>query len=318
MQGLRVKMFGSLQIVRSGGLRAPESDPDACDDRVHEPCGRPAQALLAYLLLHRGRLHRREVLAGVLWGDVSEERARGALRTTLWRLRRVIEPAGVPTGQYLVTTSQGEVGFRAGADVWVDIAAFEEAVAKAVAGRPEALQEEDAAQLELALRLYEGELLEGFYDDWVLRERERLRALYLQALACLMHRAAARSDLKAAIGHGRRLLAEDPLRESVHREVMRLCLRDGQRAEALRQFAECRRILDDELQVEPMPETLVLYREIIGATSPASAARVIPRSRLLDAMNNLQKAFVELRRAQDELNSAIQGVAALTGASDHS
>jgi DNA-binding SARP family transcriptional activator len=87
-----------------------------------------------------------------------------------------------------------------------------------------------------------------------------------------MHIAAARADLKAAIGHGRRILAEDPLRESMHREVMRLCLRDGQRAEALRQFAECRRILDHELQVEPMPETLALYRELSGA-APASAAR---------------------------------------------
>jgi DNA-binding SARP family transcriptional activator len=312
MQGLEVRLFGSLQVRAAGA--AP--DGAACDGRVPEPCGRPAQALLAYLLLHRGRLHRREVLAGVLWGEAPEERARGALRTTLWRLRRAIEPAGVP-GRYLVTTSQGEVGIRLGTDVWVDVAAFEAAVAKAVAGRPEALREEDAAQLELALRLYEGELLEGFYDDWVLRERERLRALYLQALACLMHIAAARADLKAAIGHGRRILAEDPLRESMHREVMRLCLRDGQRAEALRQFAECRRILDHELQVEPMPETLALYRELSGA-APASAARVIPRSRLRDAMDDLQKAFAELRRAQDELSSAIQGVAALTDASDQS
>lgn len=318
MQGLRVKMFGSLQLVRGADEGLSEGDPDAGDGRVHEPCGRPAQTLLAYLLLHRNRLHRREVLAGVLWGEASEERARGALRTTLWRLRRAIEPAGVPTGRYLVTTSQGEVGIRMSAEVWVDVAAFEEAVAKAVAGRPEVLQEEDAAQLELALRLYEGELLEGFYDDWVLRERERLRALYLQALACLMHSAAARNDLKAAIGHGRRLLLEDPLRESVHREVMRLCLRDGQRAEALRQFAECRRILDEELQVEPMPETLALYREIIGAIAPAGAAQVISRSRLREAMDDLQKAFVELRRAQDELDRAIRGMAALIDASEPS
>jgi DNA-binding SARP family transcriptional activator len=314
MQGLRVKMFGSLQIVRSADV----GHPDPCDEYVQEPCSRRAQALLAYLLLHRSRMHRREVLAGVLWGEASEERARGALRTTLWRLRRAIEPAGVPTGRYLVTTSQGEVGVRVGIDVWVDVAAFEEAVAKAVAGRPEALQEEHAAQLELSLRLYEGELLEGFYDDWVLRERERLRALYLQALACLMHSAAKRADLKAAIDHGRRLLVEDPLRESVHREVMRLYLRDGQRAEALRQFAECRRILDEELQVEPMAETLAVYRQVVGSTAPASAARGIPRSRLLETMDNLKKAFVELRRAQDELNGAIQEMAALTDASDNS
>ena len=312
MGTLKIKMFGSLQVGREEACGPREEGCASRHQSVPRPCGRSAQALLAYLVLHRNRMHRREALAGLLWGEASEERARGALRTALWRLRRVVEPPGVPTGRRLVTTRQGEVGFEVGGDVWVDAMVFENVVAAALASRPEELGDDHAAQLEAALRLYEGELLEGFYDDWVLRERERLRALYLQALTCLMHGAAARGDLDVAIGRGRQLLLQDPLRESLHREVMRLYLRNGQRAQALRQFVECRRVLDEELQVEPMPETLALQREIsrgpLPGPRPGLVAEEARPGRLQDAMASLRRALVELRHVQGELDDATGGL----------
>jgi DNA-binding SARP family transcriptional activator len=63
--------------------------------------GRANQALLAYLLLFRHRLHVRDLLAGLFWGDNGQEKARNCLNTALWRLWRILEPEGISAGAYI-------------------------------------------------------------------------------------------------------------------------------------------------------------------------------------------------------------------------
>ena len=121
---------------------------------------RPVQLLLAYLLLKRGKSQRRERLAGLLWPDYTEASARKNLRNTVYRLRKVI-------GDEYLAADRGCVTFDAAAPFWLDIALLEEAAAG-----------DDAETMIQAAGLYQGDLLPGFYDDWILWERERLRSVF--------------------------------------------------------------------------------------------------------------------------------------------
>ena len=123
---------------------------------------RPAQSPLAYLALSAGSAHRREQLAGLFWPDSEEDNARNSLRHALWRIRKTIEPAQAAF-PYLLT-DEFAIAFNAGSDYWLDAATL---------AREGGL----AQELIESLAVYRGELLPGFYDDWVTLERERLDAV---------------------------------------------------------------------------------------------------------------------------------------------
>ena len=112
MSVLRIHLFGCVRIEQEGG-------------RASEKPTRAVQGLLAYLLLQRHRCHSRDVLCGLFWADQDEDSARGCLNTALWRLRRVLEPEGIPRGTYLTKTADGEIGFNCESDYWLDVAVLE-------------------------------------------------------------------------------------------------------------------------------------------------------------------------------------------------
>jgi DNA-binding SARP family transcriptional activator len=303
MTTLRICLFGSVRISHA-----------RWDAEVK--ITRAVQTLLAYLLLYRHRIHPREVLVGLFWGEYSEERARSCLSTTLWRLRRALEPGDTTKGTYLVTTPTNEVGFNRESDHWLDVAVFEEQVNKVVRKSIKTMEPHDAGQLENALNLHIGELLEGFHEDWALRERERLRFLYLESLAYLMRYYGYHGDYEHAIACGNQILSHDPLREEVHREVMKHYLLIGQRAQAIRQYKICCRILDKELGIPPMEETQILHRELI-ASRPDQAARsalqemqgLAPSKeqvRLEQALQKLTLATQHFRKAEEKLHRAVR------------
>jgi DNA-binding SARP family transcriptional activator len=246
MDTLDISLFGGMRVVHHNS---------AAEIRLT----RAVQALLAYLLLFRQRRHSREVLTELFWPDCDEEQARGCLSTALWRLRRGLEPAGTPRGAYVITTAAGEIRFNSESAYWLDIAAFEEPIVRLLTRPPAALDPAECEKMASALALYTGDLLEGFYEDWALRERERLRELYLSGLTYLLHAYHAHGAFDKSVACAQRMLQHDPLRENVHRELIQVYLAMGERAQALRQYAQCREILRTELDVEPMAETQALY-----------------------------------------------------------
>jgi DNA-binding SARP family transcriptional activator len=227
------------------------------------------QSLLAWLLLHRRKTHARETLAGLFWGEQTEARARSCLSTALWRLRQVLEPGGVQRGTYLITRPDA-VGFNCESDFWLDVAAFEEGVERHLPASAPVDRALDWSRAEDAVACYTGDLLEGFYDDWALRERERLRVLYLDCLGTLLRCYSETAALEPALRCGRQILVLDPLREDVHREVIRLHVRNGHRALALKQYECCRALLDEELGVEPMAETRALCADLLSAAAKST------------------------------------------------
>lgn len=251
---LRLYTFGGLQIKR--------------DDLLLQLSTHKARELFAYLVTFRGRSHPRSVLAGILYPEIPEDKARRRLSDTLWRARQILEDAIVVDGEHLQ--------FHRGRPYWLDVEALERAAA---IDQPTDLAEQtvpppDQADLEKkgeAIELYRGPFLEGFYGDWVLLERERLRGLYLQLLGQLLAWHKQLGDYAAALMFAQRIVALEPLHESAHRALMRLYCLLGRRAEGIAQYQHCRQVLRDELDVAPAPETEALY-QVIRRQDPAPSA----------------------------------------------
>ncbi len=249
MSSVRISLLGVVRVTHQG---LP----------IGISMGRSVKALLGYLTLFRHRIHAREVLAGLFWGESSEKRARSCLSTTLWRLRKVLEPGSISAGAYLLTTPTGEIGFNRESDHWIDIEIFEDRIKPILAIPYDSLKETEVSQLERFLHLYKGELMEGFYDEWALRERERLRSLFVKGQFHLLQYYSHHVAWEQGLVCAQNILNLDPLREEIHREMMRLYFKNGQRALALRQYEKCRETLASELDVLPMKETQILYHQI--------------------------------------------------------
>lgn len=294
-----------LQIRLFGGFHACHGDGEPALQLT-----RRLQMLLGFLVLHRSRTITRESLAGQFWGDVADPNARRCLNTALWRLRKMIEPAAVPSGTYLLRPSPSEIGFNEHSDHWLDVAEFE-VRARIIAQRPGDASGADVDALAGALDLYVGDLLDGFYDDWALRERIRLQNLHGKILEWLMAHYTRTGQLDLGIDCGQKLLASDPLREDVHRDVIQLYLDSGQRSLALRQYQRCCEFVSSELGIEPMEETRALYGCITGNGKPPTggshelADRHEAASLIQGAVQRIGRAHRLIGQANRLLQSAI-------------
>lgn len=213
---------------------------------------RKAVALLAYLVLS-GERHSRDALAGFLWPELDDKRARAALRRTLSTVRSAIDAENV----YATRT---EIGILTD-HVWCDVHQFQQHAAEA--------EEEDLSQLEAAAELYRGDFLDGFtlrdsvaFDDWQLLQAQSLRREMESLLEILVSRLSREGKWEAALTYAHRWLALDPLREEVHRWLMQLYAWSGRQNAALRQYRECVRILEEELGVPPLAETTEVYQSV--------------------------------------------------------
>ncbi|MCB9076745.1 MAG: hypothetical protein H6631_04085 [Anaerolineaceae bacterium] len=284
MTVLKISLFGTVQISHNDWVSSTKVAPKAL-------------ALLSYLLLQGHRLHPREVLAQQLWQDYSEKQARSCLSTALWRLRLVLEPKPIHRGTYLVVTTSDEIGFNWHSNYWLDCAIFE-SQARAIIKYPlSPISNRTIEKLEETLRLYTGDLLESLYDDWAVREKQRLNYLYLDCLEYLMRYYRQVGYYERSLAYGQQILAQEPIREAIHREMIRLYLETGQRALAVRQYQLCQEILSQELGLEPMAETQALYDD---------ARHGSEKNGLSAAQTNLQQAFSQLNLAAKGFDDAQQ------------
>jgi DNA-binding SARP family transcriptional activator len=236
--------------------RTGETDFEAIDI-----AGR-AGSLLAYLALAKGRFFQRSELLNTLWAEPGDAViSTGAFNTTLWRLRKALERPGAPA-EIALCDRHGAIGLAHDAPLEIDTEAFSRLVAPVLAKPMEQLVAADIVALRRGVELYRDDVLAGFIDGWALRERELHRRMLLNALARLMQLSALANDHADAIRHAQLILDRDPLREDVHRELMRLYLANGQRALALLQFEACRAALKRELAIQPMRETIAVYQRI--------------------------------------------------------
>ncbi len=232
-----------------------------------------ARQLLAFLALS-ARPVPRTLVASRLWMDTSEQRAQANLRSALWRLRH--------TGCPLLEEACGQLHLAA--DIQVDVRSTVDQARRLVAA-DQALKPGDERLAPLL-----AELLPGWWEEWVLVERERLRQLQLHALERLAERLLAAGRVAHALDAALSAVAAEPLRESAQRLVVAIHLSEGNRSEALRQYTTYCALLRQEVGFGPSPHMARLVAElsaddaapVVGhgvgalATRAPSAARALP------------------------------------------
>lgn len=254
MSALSINLFGKFS-VNTGGR--PLEGLDACK----------VQELLSYLLVHRERPHTRESLATLLWGESTTDKAKKYLRQTLWHLQSALEgrqncPAGASASGGLLSAEHDWVRLNTNSALWLDVEVFERAFARAQGKAGKDMDEETKRLVETAAELYKGDLLEGWYQDWCLSDRERLQNMYLVMLDKLISRCEAHRDYEAGLLHASTILRYDGARERAHRQLMHLLYMSGDRTAALRQYERCVAALRQELDVAPDRRTVALYQQI--------------------------------------------------------
>ena len=176
-------------------------------------------------------------------------------------------------------------------------------------GGETAANQDDGRSLAEAVELYRGDLLAGFYDDWITTEQQRLRQLYHRALSQLATFHRARGEFEDALMYARRLALLEPLREDVHRDVMRLCVLAGRPNDAMLQYEIAYSALADELGAEPEAATTELF-ESIAAQRIAGTGPFVPavRSPLFDLATPIPMVGRDSLRA-----TAVQAMEAALG-----
>ena len=268
---------------------------------------RTAQSLLAYLMLNAGIAHRREKLAGLLWPDTTEANARDNLRHALWRLRLALT-RGRSDGEHYLLTDRISITFDAHADYWLDTSVLE-------CG---ASDRATAADLMGLLALYHGELLPGFYDDWVVLERNRLQAQFEQEVGRLLDLLVEDLCWTDVVDWGERWIALGQTPERAYRALMLAHSALGDRSQVVAAYERCARALRHELDVEPSEQTYRLFEQLSQAAlrgdglppivpvatqpAPVIAERLTPALRLppflaaSPAPNIVNRTFVSRER----------------------
>jgi WD40 repeat protein/DNA-binding SARP family transcriptional activator len=246
MEPLQIFTFGGLRVLRG---ETPVAGLDT----------RKTEALLVYLACNPRR-HPREVLADLFWDERSQSQAMANLRVALASLRKQLKP-------YLAITRES-VALNPDAPVWSDVIEFE-ARLNGERRSGQAFLETNVRKVDQAVELYQGEFLEGFYlresqrfESWQVQEREHLHRLAVGALHDLVSYDTQTGAYPAGLVHAERLLTLDPYDERATQQMMVLLARSGRRGEALAQYETCRRLLWEELGVQPDAETEVLYEQI--------------------------------------------------------
>ena len=241
MTELSFRLFGKFTALYDG-------------EQIEELGSGKAQELLAYLLIYRDRPHPRESLAELLWQAPSSAIAKKYLRQVLWQVQQALPIEG------LIDNQPDWVRISRRAKFQLDVAEFEQAFSRARGVPGQQLEARVVAGLEQAAALYRGDLLEGWYSDWCIFERERLQNTWLAVLDKLMSCCEMRHEYEAGLAYGMQVLRSDRARERTHRRMMRMAYLAGDRTGALRQYQRCAQALQEELGVRPSRRTEELHR----------------------------------------------------------
>lgn len=239
---MRIELLGGLNVLLDGQA-APRF-------RSQKP-----PALLAYLAYFADRHHPRELLIEMLWPDADPEAGRNRLSVTLSRIR----------AHLLETSAAGASTIQADRfHLWIDRGLVQTDIGELEAHLASAQQPgaDRFRHLAEALNLCRGPLLPGFYESWIASEQERICIRIQQATSDLIYLLEASGRVDEALFYAKRHVAAEPLREEAHRDVIRLLIRQGKAAEAIKQYRALERFLRDELGVGPDIETQELIHEI--------------------------------------------------------
>ncbi|MBI2267549.1 MAG: hypothetical protein HYU64_20665 [Armatimonadetes bacterium] len=253
VEKLKIVMFGPFQVQR-GEVLIPQEVWTM----------KKAKSLLAYLVIHRDRQVPEDKVCDVFWPSLDAEKARNNLHTTVYKLRRTLEPhlAGGMASQYILY-QRGFYRFNPDSNYWIDLEAFEEHCSEAEKAKSQGDSESAVRHFRQAASLYGGEFLEGLEEEWCIYQRVTLQQKYFDILVQISEQMCQTSLHQEAVEAARKILDVDRSYEKAHCLIMRSFALLGKRDEAIRQYHQCADILKKELGLSPSPETEALYLKII-------------------------------------------------------
>lgn len=232
---LEVRLLGQFQI--------------RIDGETVDISSRAEQSLLSYLALNAGTTFRREHLAGLFWPGSDESKAKGYLRLALWHLRKSLHETSPSSPDYF-HANRISIALDPTPPLYLDSTV---------------LENETGANLEdllTATQAYAGELLPGFYDEWVLLERERLRAVFNRKMQSLLEKLQSISRWNDLIRQAERWISMGDHPEPAYRALILGYAKLGNRPAALAAYERCANSLMRELGIKPSEQTQALFQKI--------------------------------------------------------
>ena len=270
---MRFELLGRLAVWDDGGKPVAVVGPSR-------------RGLLAVLLLHAGEVLTADRLIDELWGERAPPTAAKSLQVHVWRLRKALDDGGGGDGR-LVTVGGGYVIHVEPGQL--DLEVFERLLAQGRAALADGRAQAASTALAEALALWHGQALAEFVDQPFAREASsRLEELYAEAIE-------ARVDADLLLGRHRALIAElesliaaNPLRERLRAQLMLALYRCGRQADALAVYRDTRKLLDEDLGLEPGPELSALEKAVL-AHDPSLDPETVTHRR---AAEQLERASV--------------------------
>lgn len=289
MPALRITLFRKLCIQYDGLILA------GCRSQK-------ALELFCYLLLHHELPHHRETLASKLWGDhCTTVQSKRYLSKALWQLQTELRKISEQFDDELLEVDQHWIRINPSFNLWMDVSAFENAYKDVQDIPPAELDVQSIALLKQAVTLYSGALLDGWFQDWCLSERERFQQIYLIILDKLMLYYASAKQFSLGIYYGEKSLQCDRARERTYRQLMRLQYGLGDRTGALRQYTRCVQALREELDIMPSGQTSRLYECIKTGDLSSMNQKAVSQDSSEDQKSNLLQRLEKISSLQDKL-----------------
>ena len=299
MVNAKISCFGKFDIEQSG-----------C--HIELKVAPKAQELLCYIIIHQQQPFPREALSEILWENHPPRKSRKYLRQAIWQLQSSLKLHGNHIYS-LILVDPKWVCFNSDANCSVDVRDFERVFNQINILHVHDMQNSDFDLVQDALKLYKGNFLEGWYQEWCIVERERYQRMYLVMLDKIIQYCEINQKYDVGLVYGARILCMDRASERAHRQMMRLYMLSGDRSQAIRQYKHCEEALCSELGVAPSERTKQLYEQIRADTFRSPAFNNKPDSAktrigLSGLINHLESYEETLHYIQNQLHKDISSI----------
>ena len=250
---LTINMLGPVEIYRD------PSRPLAADAWT----SKRARDILCFIASRQHRRASKDALIDGFWRDADPESVEKKFHPTISYIRKALNSNQLLRQNFLLYRD-GEYLLNPDLSYRSDVEEFDRVLAEAAAAHRRGETERCHEAYEAAVALYRGEFMQGSYDEWVDEQRTYYRDQYLRILEKLAGAAQEASEWERSLALAQKILRDDPFREEVHCRVMRAHAALGNRVAVKEQYETLRRLLREELGVEPAQETQKVYRESVG------------------------------------------------------
>ena len=249
---LRIYLTGSLRLEAGEILIGERQFP-----------GHQGRLAAAYLVTHHGRTVSRDALASVVWPTAPPPSWDVALSAIISNLRSLFSRVGLSRSD-VITHALGCYSLRLPSDSWIDTEAAVQAIDRAEG----AMRTRDPGRafgwVGVATAIARRPFLPGEEGEWVESQRDALQHILVRSLDCFTEVLLWNGEPVVAIRRAEEAVATEPFRESGYRRLMRVHAQIGNRAEAVRVYERCRKLLAAQLGVDPSTQTEAMYLDVLN------------------------------------------------------